>query len=144
MQTKSDPSTQVSRDETQENSASPTNDEFLKMMFVEDLANAVVCSNTTAPDSPEASKKKDMWKVHTLAKARGKYKDPKRQNYTCISSFKANLDGSINRKQENFQGLHFVILDDIGTKVPHDRFQGGNIEWVTLSVGQILEPQHTD
>lgn len=120
MQTKSDPSTQVSRDETQETSASPTNDEFLKMMFVEDLANAVVCSNTTAPDSPEASKKKDMWKVHTLAKARGKYKDPKRQNYTCISSFKANLDGSINRKQENFQGLHFVILDDIGTKVRVD------------------------
>jgi putative DNA primase/helicase len=120
MQTKSDSSTQVSRDGTQATSASPTNDEFLKMMFGKDLANAVVCSNTTAPDSPEASKKKDMWKVHTLAKARGMYKDPQRQNYTCISSFKANRDGSINRQQENFQGLHFVILDDIGTKVRVD------------------------
>lgn len=120
MQTKSDSSSQVLRAETHPTAASPTNDEFLKTMFEMDLANAVVCSNTTPTDSPEASKKKDTWKVHTLAKSHGKYKDSQRQNYTCVSSFKTNPNGSINRKQENFQGLHFIMLDDIGTKVKVD------------------------
>ena len=29
-------------------------------------------------------------------------------------------------------------------KVPHDRPQGGHVEWRAFRVGQILEPQHTD
>lgn len=120
MQTKSDSSTQFLRTETHPPAASPTNDEFLKTMFTEDLANAVVCSHTTPQDSKDCSNEKAIWKVYTLAKARDKYKDPQRQNYTCVSSFKTNQNGSINRKQENFQGLHFIMLDDIGTKVKVD------------------------
>jgi RepB DNA-primase from phage plasmid len=120
MQTKSDSFNQVSREETQALGASPSNDEFLQLMFGEDLVNAVVCSNTTAPNEPMPSKKKGTWKVHTLAKAHGQYKNPRHENYTCVSTFETNPDGSVKRKQENFRALYFIMLDDIGTKVNFD------------------------
>jgi len=99
---------------------SPTNHDFLHLMFGNDIDDAVVCSNTTPPDTTDEAAKRGMWKVHSLKGSRGLYKDPKRQNYTCVSSFNRNADGSIGRKIENFKALHFIVLDDIGSKVKVD------------------------
>lgn len=100
--------------------ASPTNDEFLKLMFGEDIDEAVVCSSTTPPDTDNVLASRRMWKVTPLSGSRGHYKNPARQNYTCVSSFHSNQDGSISRKLEKFKALHFIVLDDIGSKVTVD------------------------
>lgn len=99
---------------------SPTNDDFLHLMFGNDIDDAVVCSNTTPPDTTYEAVKRGMWAVTSLKGSGTRYKNRKRQNYTCVSSFNRNADGSIGRKIENFKALHFIVLDDIGSKVKVD------------------------
>ena len=42
-------------------------------------------------------------------------------NYFCISSHYPGDDGVVRRRKVNFAGMHCVMLDDIGTKIPADR-----------------------
>ena len=97
-----------------------TNDEFLSVMFGDDLADAFVCSNTTPPDTEDELARMGMWVGGPLEFSRDLYQLPERQNYTCVSSFGRDADGVYCRQMEHFKALHFVVLDDIGSKVQVD------------------------
>ncbi len=99
---------------------SVSNDDFLDVMFDEDVDDAFVCSNTTPPDTDNEAAKAGMWVGGPIEFSRDLYLDPQRQNYTCVSSFQRDEEGVYRRQIEFFQGLHFLVLDDIGTKVQVD------------------------
>jgi hypothetical protein len=42
-------------------------------------------------------------------------------NYFCLSSHYPGDDGVVRRKKSQFRGLHCLMLDDIGSKIPADR-----------------------
>lgn len=97
-----------------------TNDDFLRLMFGAALDDAFVCSNTTPPDTDNELAKAGMWGGGPIEFSRGLYLNPQRQNYTCVSSFRRDEEGIYCRQIEYFQGLHFLVLDDIGTKITVD------------------------
>lgn len=45
---------------------------------------------------------------------------PNHNNYVCVSSFHRAEDGKYRRRKAGWSGLHTMLLDDIGTKVPAD------------------------
>lgn len=51
-------------------------------------------------------------------------------NYINCSSFTPDADGKFHARKDNFAAYHFLMLDDIGTKIPFDRF--GHFEWSYL------------
>lgn len=42
-------------------------------------------------------------------------------NFVAISSFKRGSDGRFHRRKQDFAAMHVVMLDDVGTKIPHDK-----------------------
>lgn len=46
---------------------------------------------------------------------------PDYNNYVAVSSFKRGDDGMFHRRKGNFSRMHLVMIDDVGTKVPHDK-----------------------
>lgn len=44
--------------------------------------------------------------------------NPFANTYTCVSSFKPDLDGRYYRRKMMFGALHAVMIDDLGTKLP--------------------------
>lgn len=46
---------------------------------------------------------------------------PTNNNYVCVSTFRPDPDGSWRRRKSNFGGMHAVMVDDVGTKVPKER-----------------------
>lgn len=97
-----------------------SNDDFLQLMFGPSLDDAFVCSNTTPPDTDNELARSGMWAGGPLEYSRGLYQDPQRQNYTCVSTFRRDAEGVYYRQIEYFEALHFIVLDDIGTKVQID------------------------
>lgn len=97
-----------------------TNDGFLNAMFGTSVADAFVCSNMTPPDTDDEQARLGMWVGGPIEFARGLYLQPQRQNYTCVSSFRRDDDGVYRRQIEYFEALHFIVLDDIGTKIKVD------------------------
>jgi len=98
----------------------PSNDDFLEVMFGDDVDDAFVCSNTTAPDTDNEMAKAGMWSGGPIEFSRDLYQDPQRQNYTCVSTFRRDAEDVYHRQIEYFDALHFIVLDDIGTKVKID------------------------
>ncbi|MFM7502486.1 MAG: hypothetical protein ACKO4P_03930, partial [Betaproteobacteria bacterium] len=96
------------------------NDQFLQVMFGDDLPFAFVCSHQIPPDHPDESKRLGIWQGGPLQYAKGLYQLAERQNYTCVSAFTPDDEGIYRRQQSQFLGLYFVVLDDIGTKVSID------------------------
>lgn len=45
---------------------------------------------------------------------------PNHNNYVCVSTFKRAEDGRYRRRKDCWAGLHMVLLDDLGTKIPFD------------------------
>jgi len=39
-------------------------------------------------------------------------------NYVCVSTFKADADGTWHRRKSSFAAMYTVMVDDVGTKVP--------------------------
>ena len=97
-----------------------SNDDFLALMFGPALHSAFVCSNRIPPDTPDEQVRLGMWVGGPLEFSRGLYQQADRQNYTCVASFKRNQEGGYRRQIEFFEALHFIVLDDIGTKVAVD------------------------
>jgi hypothetical protein len=51
-------------------------------------------------------------------------------NYINCSSFFLGSDGSFSVKKAQFAACHFLMLDDIGTKVPFERFGDFKFSWL--------------
>lgn len=45
---------------------------------------------------------------------------PDHNNYVCVSTFKRAEDGRYRRRKDCWAGLHMVLLDDLGSKIPFD------------------------
>ncbi len=51
-------------------------------------------------------------------------------NYVNCSSFHIDADGSFNVRKENFAAIHFLMLDDLGTKYPLERLGDFEPSWL--------------
>jgi hypothetical protein len=51
-------------------------------------------------------------------------------NFINCSSFYPGEDGSFRARKGQFAAYHFVMLDDLGTKVPLDRLAGIELSWL--------------
>jgi hypothetical protein len=51
-------------------------------------------------------------------------------NYISCSSFYPASDGSFRARKSDFAACHFLMLDDLGTKVPLDRLDGFELSWL--------------
>ena len=51
-------------------------------------------------------------------------------NYIGCSSFYPGDDGSFKARKAHFAACHFLMLDDLGTKVPLDRLGGFELSWL--------------
>ena len=51
-------------------------------------------------------------------------------NYLGCSSFYPGDDGSFKARKAQFAACHFLMLDDLGTKVPLDRLAGFELSWL--------------
>lgn len=93
----------------------PDNAEFLSAIFhtLPDGASATV---TSFPGNPATTKR---W-GHCAPV--GQIEAPATSNnYFCLSSHYPGNDGVVRRKKVNFAGLHCIMLDDIGSKIPAGR-----------------------
>ena len=55
---------------------------------------------------------------------------PERNNYLGCSSFYPGDDGSFRALKTRFAACHFLMLDDLGTKVSLDRLGGFELSWL--------------
>ena len=51
-------------------------------------------------------------------------------NYLSCASFYPGDDGSFKARKAQFAACHFLLLDDLGTKVPLDRLDGFELSWL--------------
>ena len=51
-------------------------------------------------------------------------------NYVGCSTFYPGGDGSFRARKAQFSSCHFLMLDDLGTKVPLDRLDGFELSWL--------------
>lgn len=107
------------------------NDEFLRAVFREDLADA--CPVVVSFDGNPASAVPSLWfgkpwrsepaaSTNLLASA---------NNYFSLAVFQPDEAGQFRRQKARFQALHAVMLDDVGTKV--------RLERLTLAPTWLLE-----
>lgn len=71
-------------------------------------------------------------------------------NFVNCGSFRPDSDGLFKARKDNFAATHFLMLDDVGTKVPFARLGKFDPSWATETspgnhqVGIILDPPITD
>ncbi len=102
-----------------------TNAEFLEAVFhcLPQGAFSAVCSKAGNPDRGGwVAKRADQEGVNLSAEA---------NNYVNCSSFCLSDDGTFKARKEQFVACHFLMLDDLGTKVPLDRLNGFELSWLT-------------
>ncbi len=101
-----------------------TNAEFIAAVFSDlpEGAFAAVCSKRGDPSLGGwlASRAEPM--ANSLA--------AENNNYLCCSSFYPGDDGSFKARKARFSACHFLMLDDLGTKVPLDRLCGFELSWL--------------
>jgi hypothetical protein len=104
-----------------------TNAEFIEAVFrrIPDGAFAAVCSKHGDPD-------KGGWYAER-ADQEGTNLRSEANNYINCSSFYPSDDGSIKARKAQFAACHFLMLDDIGTKVAQDRLRDLPLSWLTES-----------
>jgi hypothetical protein len=121
-----------------------TNAEFLEAVFhrLPQGAFPAVCSKEGNPDL-------GGW-LATRADQEGISLPAGANNYVNCSSFCLSDDGSFKARKEQFAACHFLMLDDIGTKVPMDRLKGFQLSWLietspgNYQAGIILSEPLTD
>ena len=75
---------------------------------------------------------------------------PEHNNYLGCSSFYPGDDGSFKARKAQFAACHFLMLDDLGTKVPLDRLGDFELSWLietspgNYQGGIILDAPITD
>jgi hypothetical protein len=121
-----------------------TNAEFLATVFtdVPEGASAVVCSKPGDPTN-------GGWRAVTADQA-GTHCPRKHNNYVNCSLFFRQADGSVHARLEDFAGLQFLLLDDVGTKVPREVLGDFKPSWMletspgNFQIGILLERQIRD
>lgn len=101
-----------------------SNHQFITELFrgIPENAYAAVC---TKPGNPEDG----GWKARPI-KGKNLELPIGSNNYICCSSFYLTADGSFNVRKENFHAIHFLLLDDVGTKIQPEQLAGFEPSWV--------------
>ena len=101
-----------------------TNAEFIAAVFTDlpEGAFAAVCSKSGDPDLGGWLARRADQVANSLA--------AENNNYVGCSSFYPGDDGSFRARKAQFSGCHFLMLDDLGTKVPLDRLGGFELSWL--------------
>ena len=121
-----------------------TNAEFIAAVFtdVPEGASVAVCSK---PGNPASG----GWVAHRADRV-PRIVDPDHNNYLGCSSFYPGDDGSFKARKAQFAACHFLMLDDLGSKVPLDRLGNFELSWLietspgNYQGGIILEAPITD
>jgi hypothetical protein len=121
-----------------------TNAEFIEAVITElpNGASAAVCSK---PGNPNLG----GWVARSVAGVPA-ILVPEHNNYLGCSSFYPGEDGLIKARKARFAACHFLMLDDIGTKVPLDRLGDFELSWLietspgNYQGGIILDTPITD
>jgi hypothetical protein len=101
-----------------------TNAEFIAAVFTDlpEGAFAAVCSKSGDPSLGGWLASRADKVANSLA--------AENNNYVGCSSFYPGNDGSFKARKAQFAGCHFLMLDDLGTKVPLDRLGGFELSWL--------------
>ena len=101
-----------------------TNAEFVAAVLpkLPDGAFAAVCSKTGNPDE-------GGWPARQADSILDKISST-HNNYIGCSSFSLDEDGLFKARKANFAACHFLMLDDIGTKVSFERLNGFELSWL--------------
>jgi len=101
-----------------------TNAEFIAAVFTDlpEGASAAVCSK---PGNPNL----DGWVAYRADRVPTIVVD-EHNNYLGCSSFYPGDDGSFKARKAHFAACHFLMLDDLGTKVPRDRLGDFELSWL--------------
>ena len=101
-----------------------TNADFVAAVFpiLPEGAFAAACSKSGDPDlGGWPANRADQVAVNLSAT---------NNNYVTCSSFYPREDGSFKARKAQFAACHFLMLDDIGTKVPLERLAGFELSWL--------------
>ena len=100
-----------------------TNAEFIEAVIAElpEGASAAVCSK---PGNPNL-----RW-MGSPSRRSGTGDCSEHNNYLGCSSFYPGDDGSFKARKAQFAACHFLMLDDLGTKVPLDRLGDFELSWL--------------
>jgi len=121
-----------------------TNDEFVDAIFplVPEGSFVAVSSKSGDPDQGGwPARRADLAAIDLSAET---------NNYIGCSSFYPGDDGSFRARKAQFAACHFLMLDDLGTKVPLDRLNGFELSWlietspVNYQGGIVLDEPLTD
>ncbi len=101
-----------------------TNAEFIAAVFtgLPEGSFAAVCSKSGDPGLGGWLASRADQVVNTLA--------AENNNYLGCSSFYPHDDGSFKARKAQFAACHFLMLDDLGAKVPLDRLSGFELSWL--------------
>lgn len=101
-----------------------TNADFVATVFpsVAESAFAAVCSKEADPGV-------GGW-MASRADAVIKNLSAEHNNFVGCSSFYPGKDGSFKARKTQFAACHFLMLDDLGTKVPLERLAGFELSWL--------------
>tara|TARA_R110000824_G_scaffold401792_1_gene616550 strand:+ start:15778 stop:18096 length:2319 start_codon:yes stop_codon:yes gene_type:complete len=101
-----------------------TNAEFIAAVFpnLAEEAFVAVCSKSGDPGQ-------GGWPARRADLAAGSLM-VETNNYVGCSSFHPGNDGSFRARKAQFAACHFLMLDDLGSKVPLDRLDGIELSWL--------------
>lgn len=101
-----------------------TNADFVAAVFpsLPDGAYAAACSKSGDPGRGGWSASRADQVADNLPAANN--------NYIGCASFYLGDDGSFKARKAQFAACHFLMLDDLGTKVPLDRLAGFELSWL--------------
>jgi hypothetical protein len=98
-----------------------SNAEFISAIFPED-ANVAVCSKKGDPT--EGGWLPQLYSGDLIL-------GNESNNYVNSSCFQLEENGVFNVQKKNWTALHFILLDDLGTKVTLDRLGDFKLTWLT-------------
>lgn len=121
-----------------------SNAEFVSSIFstLPPKASAAICSKVGDPT--------DGGWFAKLADAVGQYCLAGKNNYVNCSSFTPSDDGTFKARKDRFAACHFLLLDDLGGKLPIDRLGRFEPSWLletspgNYQAGIILAEPITD
>lgn len=101
-----------------------TNADFVAAVFLQlpDGAFAAVCSKAGDPGVGGWVANRADTVIENLSAGQN--------NFVGCSSFYPGEDGSFKARKAQFAACHFLMLDDLGTKVPLDRLAGFDLSWL--------------
>jgi RepB DNA-primase N-terminal domain len=101
-----------------------TNAEFIAAVFphLPEGTSAAVCSKRGNPDL-------GGWPCHRADQSAVGLAG-ENNNYLSCASFYSGDDGSFKARKAQFAACHFLLLDDLGTKVPLGRLDGFELSWL--------------